>query len=187
MLKHASSKLGIGPHHTMSIAERLYLSGYTTYPRTETTAYSSNFDFKSVVSTLKNYNGSAEIKEYATALLESTIFNPKKGVDVGDHPPITPTSVAPLGLGGDEARLYNFIARRFLGSISKDATFLKTKVKFEFKSDIKFETEGILMQDRGYLAIVDWESPGESLVADFKEGEVALISNTMIKDGNNSS
>jgi DNA topoisomerase-3 len=39
LLKMASSILGIGPQQAMHIAERLYLSGYITYPRTETSKY----------------------------------------------------------------------------------------------------------------------------------------------------
>lgn len=33
----------------MHVAERLYLSGYITYPRTETTSYASGFNFEEIV------------------------------------------------------------------------------------------------------------------------------------------
>lgn len=45
------------------------------------------------------------------------------GVDAGDHPPITPVAAATeeeLG-GGDTWRLYDHVARHFLGSISAPA------------------------------------------------------------------
>lgn len=44
LMRVASSGLGMGPHHAMQIAERLYIQGYISYPRTETTSYPENFD-----------------------------------------------------------------------------------------------------------------------------------------------
>jgi DNA topoisomerase III len=37
---------GISPHHAMQVAERLYTSGFISYPRTETTQYADNADLK---------------------------------------------------------------------------------------------------------------------------------------------
>lgn len=44
LMRVASSGLGMGPHHAMQIAEKLYTQGYISYPRTETTKYPENFD-----------------------------------------------------------------------------------------------------------------------------------------------
>lgn len=44
LMRIASSGLGMGPHHAMQIAEKLYTQGYISYPRTETTSYPENFD-----------------------------------------------------------------------------------------------------------------------------------------------
>jgi DNA topoisomerase-3 len=53
LLRVGSAKLGIGPSQTMVLAERLYTQGYISYPRTETTHYSENFNFNPVVNMFK--------------------------------------------------------------------------------------------------------------------------------------
>ena len=101
MLKHASLHLGLGPHDTMKVAERLYLSGYLTYPRTESTSYPDNFEFRQIVDKIRDGYDRPDVKNFAGRL---TINKPKKGVDAGDHPPITPTTKIPSGLGYVESR-----------------------------------------------------------------------------------
>ena len=49
LLKVASSAFGVSSHHAMKTAESLYLSGYISYPRTESTTYSSNFNFVEIL------------------------------------------------------------------------------------------------------------------------------------------
>lgn len=58
--------------------------------------------------------------------------NPHKGKDAGDHPPITPTNKTPSRdtLRGDEWRLYEYIARHFLATISQDARMTKRSITF---------------------------------------------------------
>lgn len=53
LLKVASSGLGMGPQHTMHVAERLYIQGYISYPRTETSKYPSEFNVREVLQELK--------------------------------------------------------------------------------------------------------------------------------------
>ncbi|CDJ59504.1 DNA topoisomerase III beta-1, putative [Eimeria maxima] len=54
LLKAASNRLGIGPHRAMQIAERLYLGGFITYPRTETSSYPPSFDAKAAIAAHAN-------------------------------------------------------------------------------------------------------------------------------------
>lgn len=67
----ASSHLGFGPQQTMKLAERLYLGGYITYPRTESTTYASNFDFKATIFRLKRVTG---LIDYAKNLLQEVLL-----------------------------------------------------------------------------------------------------------------
>lgn len=55
MLKVASSALNMGPHHTMQIAERLYTQGFISYPRTESSRYPPNYDFRSILTSHKKH------------------------------------------------------------------------------------------------------------------------------------
>ena len=91
LLKIASSFLKMSPHETMQIAESLYTKGYITYPRTETTKYASTFDFKGSLNNFSNHPNFGEnvkkiLKDYKVPIL--------KGINAGDHPPITPSKVA---------------------------------------------------------------------------------------------
>ena len=50
MLKVCSRALGMGPQQAMRVAERLYLNGFLTYPRTESTRYPASFNLDGAVS-----------------------------------------------------------------------------------------------------------------------------------------
>ena len=105
----------------MKIAERLYLRGFTTYPRTESTTFSPNFNFKEVLNSMKD---SDKFGSCAKNLLKDGFQKPPKGVDAGDHPPITPVRSANSDeLSGIDLRIYEYIASNFLACISKDAVY----------------------------------------------------------------
>ena len=105
------------------------MMGYTTYPRTESTDFSPNFDFKEV---LKQHINHPEWGKFARDLYENGHNRPKKGHDAGDHPPITPVAAATRDeLGDHEWKIYSFITRSFLGCISTDATYDSCAIMFE--------------------------------------------------------
>uniref|UniRef100_A0A8C1SQ49 DNA topoisomerase n=1 Tax=Cyprinus carpio TaxID=7962 RepID=A0A8C1SQ49_CYPCA len=133
MLRVASSALGMGPQHTMQIAERLYTQGYISYPRTETTHYPENFDLKG---TLKQQANSSFWGEMVKALLSEGINRPRKGADAGDHPPITPMRAASESeLGSDGWRLYDYITRHFIATVSPDCKYLQTTISFSIATE----------------------------------------------------
>ena len=120
----------MGPYHAMQVAERLYMQGFLSYPRTESTGYPKDFDMLGLLQlqTHNRYWGA-----YVRSLLDQGYNQPLKGKDMGDHPPITPMQSATendIG-GGDGWRLYDLVARHFIASVSPDATHLTTKVVLE--------------------------------------------------------
>ena len=162
LLKACSKALGIGPHAALNIAERLYLSGYLSYPRTESTRYPSSFDIKG---TLQSQTGDSRWGQYVTDLLKKGANMGKGGVDMGDHPPITPCRHARAGeLSGDTARVYDLVARHFIASVSEDAVWKSTTVCLsieELGDKGKFTIRGKQMVTPGFLAIVLYKQYGD--------------------------
>jgi DNA topoisomerase-3 len=79
LLKACSKALGIGPHQTMQTAENLYLSGYLSYPRTESTAYPNSFDIRY---TLNQQAQDSRWGNYVTDLLNKGHTKSRGGVDM---------------------------------------------------------------------------------------------------------
>ncbi len=116
MLKMASSRLGLSPMATMRAAEDLYLSGYLSYPRTESTSYPPSFDIRDALAGLRHHSD-RDVRECVQFFLDQGFNRPRQGVDKGDHPPITPVNLA-SDLFGDKARLYDMIVRHFLATVT---------------------------------------------------------------------
>lgn len=92
-----------------------------SYPRTESTAYPSSFDFKGV---LEGQSHNSMWGDYAQKLLADGYFKPRSGTDAGDHPPITPMRSATEDmLGNDAWRLYQYVCQHFLGTLSPDCKY----------------------------------------------------------------
>ncbi len=80
------------------------------------------------------------------------------GHDAGDHPPITPVASATeaeLG-GGDDWRLYDYIARHFLGSLSGDCIFRRTIISFATGGE-RFSASGVAPARAGFTAVMPWK------------------------------
>ena len=152
-MRAASSGLGIGPQTAMHHAERLYTQGYISYPRTETTSYPTNFDLRGVVKILER---SGEFGEDAKNILNDW-QTPRKGNDCGDHPPITPMKLANRNeMDSDSFRIYDYIVRHFLGTLSRDLKYRSTTTKFNVAGEIFTSTSNELV-DAGFTKVMTWQ------------------------------
>ncbi|XP_045539457.1 DNA topoisomerase 3-beta-1 [Papilio machaon] len=158
LMRVASSGLGMGPHHAMQIAERLYTQGYISYPRTETTSYPENFD---LIGALRQQQGSNKWGEEVRALLANGINKPKKGHDAGDHPPITPLKHATESeLEGDMWRIYDYVTRHFIATLCRDCRYLCTTATFQIGTET-FSYSGNTLVDAGYTEVMHWQAFGK--------------------------
>lgn len=137
----------MSPQQTMSTAEHLYTRGYISYPRTETTSYPSGFNFHQIL----RQHTDGKYSSVVQTLLTQRSFNPLKGKDVGDHPPITPQKSADSHLSGDSLRIYEFVLQNFLASI---VCLLDTGAKLcldeplqVYNTDTQVSNDGISLWD----------------------------------------
>lgn len=195
LLKACSKALGIGPHFAMQTAERLYLCGYLSYPRTESTAYPESFDIRGA---LQLQAPDSRWGAYVNGLLRSNP-NPQaqRGVDMGDHPPITPCrAAAPHEITGDMSRVYELVTRHFIASVSKDALWNNTSVTVDVGAlgqKGTFTLRGKEIISPGFLEVLLYKEYGDEKdelaeysiedevkevenLPEFKEGEIFALS-----------
>jgi DNA topoisomerase-3 len=160
LLKGCSKALGTEPHAALQTAERLYLSVYLPYPHTESTACPASFDIQESLQAQSN-----DIRWGSYSLLQKGVTKAKGGFDMGDHPPITPCrSAVPHELSGDVGRVYDFVVRHFIASVSPDAIWISTKVDLEvdvLNEKGKFAIRGKQLAEDGFLAVLLHKKYGE--------------------------
>nr|XP_014337517.1 PREDICTED: DNA topoisomerase 3-beta-1 [Bos mutus] len=173
MLRVASSALGMGPQHAMQTAERLYTQGYISYPRTETTHYPESFDLKGPLRQQANHPYWADTVK---RLLAEGINRPRKGHDAGDHPPITPMkSATEAELGGEAWRLYEYITRHFIATVSHDCRYLQSSVSFRIGPE-RFTCTGKTVISPGFTEIMPWQSvPLEESLPTCQKGDTLAV------------
>lgn len=181
--KACASIFKISAHRVMQIAENLYNKGFISYPRTETDSFPTNFNFKEIVASLSEY------QEYASKLMPDHFIQPRKGSsDDGAHLPIYPLKSG-SSLQGEERKIYDYVARRFLGSISKNAVGEEWEVVIKIGRE-DFKIIGLKIMQRNYLEIFTYEKWNERRIGVYKKDEkVKLVdsNNTVKSNGSDQS
>uniref|UniRef100_A0A915PLF3 DNA topoisomerase n=1 Tax=Setaria digitata TaxID=48799 RepID=A0A915PLF3_9BILA len=157
LLRISSSGLGLSPSQTMSAAEYLYTRGFISYPRTETTAYPSNFDF---FDALKHQQNDGRWKDIVKKLLSEGITKPRGGEDKGDHPPISPLRGDDGSLTGDALKVYQYVTQHFIATLMKPCAYFVTTVKIDVANEI-FIAKRKRLIDPGYTEIMTWQKIDE--------------------------
>lgn len=95
---------------------------------------------------------------YVRELLVLGHTKARGGVDMGDHPPITPCRAAGAHeLSGDMSRIYELVVRHFIASVSHDAIWQSTKIDFDvdlLSPKGRFFLSGKQLVSAGFLAIL---------------------------------
>lgn len=117
----ASSRLGMAPSYTMSLAQKLYESGHISYIRTDSTNLGSAAR-KDIETTVK--------KKFGDEYFQSNIFAKKSKNAQEAHEAIRPTHmfVESAGHTDAEKKLYRLIWQRTTSSQMKPARVMRTRV-----------------------------------------------------------
>lgn len=130
-------------------------------------------------------------------LLDGDFQKPRNGrKNDKAHPPIHPTANAG-DLAGDEKRVFDLIARRFLASCHRNAEGKTTTVEIDiagepFSTSGKLPTPhnelriGLVVLQRNYLEVYPYDKWASSAVPDFQQDEQFMPSVLEVRDGKTS-
>lgn len=180
--KAASRWLHMNSQMAMIAAESLYNKGFISYPRTETDRFDKGMNLRALVEKQVQDNCWGP---FAQNLVNGGFHWPREGRnDDKAHPPIHPvTYVASTAINAEEARVYEFVVRRFLACCSDDAKGRATDVELEYGDEL-FHTHGLVVLEKNYLDVYVYERWYSSTpLPKFTLGERFEPDEAMITDG----
>ena len=142
-------KFGFSAEMTLNLIQTLYERKYTTYPRVDT-QYLSDDIYPKCPQTLNGlyqtrFGGQPLYAEYIRPIGGKPLRKSKRVFDsskVTDHHAIIPTGVIPQGLSDAEQKVFDLVARRFIGVFLPDCRFSTTTVLGSVASDPPAATPG---------------------------------------------
>ena len=135
-------KFGFSAEMTLNLIQALYEKKFTTYPRVDT-QYLSDDIYPKCPQTLNGlyqtkFFGKPVYAEFIKPIGGKTLKKSKRVFDsskVTDHHAIIPTGVIPQNLTDAEQKVFDLVARRFIGVFLPDCRFSTTTVLGEVTSD----------------------------------------------------
>lgn len=169
----AASLMGFSPAHAMSIAERLYMNGYISYPRTDNTVYPESINLEEI---LQQLSFSKEFGELAKKVLSQEKIVPTRGKKkTTDHPPIHPVaSVSKKELSSQEWRIYELVVRRFLATLYKPLIAERTKAVLNAEG-YEFIARGSVILEPGWFEMYHYSKIEENVLPELFEGETLKV------------
>ena len=157
----ASNVFGLSPKRTLEIAQKLYIEGLTSYPRTSSQKFKDT-DLKAILKKLE------KMPNYKSLVLKVYDVNkkliPKEGrKDDPAHPAITPTGEVSKKLEGQEFKVYDLIVKRFLAVFGTDALKQTTKILIDINKN-SFELKATQILEKNWLEFYEPYSKNEDVI-----------------------
>ncbi|HJV49269.1 MAG TPA: DNA topoisomerase 3 [Geothrix sp.] len=155
--KEANKRFGFTAEGTLGLAQNLYEKQLISYPRTNS-RHLTEADAQKAPQWIKALAQGQltelqpfldELRKKWPVKLDKRFVNDK---EVEDHAALVPTEKPARGLVGDELRIYDLIARRFLGAYFPDRVEAKTTIITEVEGET-FKTNGTVVKEEGWSAV----------------------------------
>ena len=152
-------KFGYSAEMTLNLIQALYEKKFTTYPRVDT-QYLSDDIYPKCPQTMNGlyqtkFGGVAPYAELIKPIGGKPLKKTKRVFDtskVTDHHAIIPTGVIPQNLSDAEQKVFDLVARRFIGVFLPDCKFSTTTVLGEVDG-IEFKVTGKEILDPGWRVV----------------------------------
>ena len=163
--KLGTRKLRLSAKETMKVAEKLYTSGFISYPRTETNIFPKEINLNTLVEAQLSDN---RWGGFATKIMnEYNGPHPRIGKKSDQaHPPIHPLKPA-VNLSGNDAKVYELIARHFLACVSQDALGKETTIEIDINGE-KFHANGLMIIQRNFLEVYVYEKWSDKEIPNYE-------------------
>jgi DNA topoisomerase-3 len=170
-----NKKFGYSADDTLKIIQNLYEKKLVTYPRVDTTYLPADV-YPKIPGILKSM---VAYQTLVKPLLEAPIRKSAKVFDdkkITDHHAIIPTEITAQGIVGNEANVYDTIAKRFLAAFYGDCEVANTIVLGEANTT-EFKANGKQILDAGWRIVYakdkleEDEKDDTQLLPAFEKGE----------------
>ena len=126
----ASNLFGISPKKTLEIAQKLYIDGVASYPRTSSQKLPKDLNLKKILEKLKSQPSLKDKVELVYKVNSQIKPNEGKKTDPA-HPSIHPTGETPSKLESREQKIYDLICKRFFAVFGKAAVRENNKITID--------------------------------------------------------
>ncbi|VVB77726.1 Reverse gyrase [uncultured archaeon] len=134
---------GLTPSQTLSIAQKLYLAGLISYPRTSSQKIPDAMMPKKILNELSKH-----FRETEHAIRDKPIEGKKSDPA---HPAIIPTGNFQI-LEGQDEKIYNLIVKRFISCFCDNAELENKSVEVEING-LKFSEKGMEIIKSGWMGV----------------------------------
>lgn len=171
--------LHLQPNQTLEIAQKLYLAGVISYPRTSSQMLPKEIGYKKILTGLQK---NAHYKELAGKLLEQPSLTPNNGKKVDPaHPAIYPTGELSNAKAA-EARVYDLIVKRFMATFGQPAVRETVEITINVSNELFLSKGSRTVTPGWHIFYEPYLKLEEQTMPSVQKGNVVKVKDIILHD-----